>query len=35
MLICVVLFLPNGILGGLVRVASKVMKPRMNTDEHG
>jgi branched-chain amino acid transport system permease protein len=32
MLIAVVLFLPDGILGGLARLK---LKPRMNTDEHG
>jgi branched-chain amino acid transport system permease protein len=35
MLIGVVLCLPNGILGGLATATSKVLKPRMHTDEHG
>jgi branched-chain amino acid transport system permease protein len=33
MLVGVVLFLPNGILGGLANVASKVLEPQMNADE--
>ena len=32
MLIGVVLFLPKGILGGLAKVASKVLEPQMHAD---
>ena len=35
MLIGVVLFLPNGVLGGLVELREKYFKPRMHTDAHG
>jgi hypothetical protein len=35
MLIGVVLFLPSGILGGVVAVARKVFQPQMNADERG